>query len=76
MADTEKFDGKKFPQHIMRMLRKRASLDEKDTSHDAELEALSPRRALQQVIGWQIGDPTWADTFLGYAKDCGFRIEE
>lgn len=64
------------PPHIMRRLRQRLDLDPKDTSRDAELNALPPMVKLRHVAAWELGDDRWADEFVTWAKDCGIKITD
>ncbi len=44
--------------------------------YDVELNDLSPRAALRAVCGWELGDGSWADTFIEWARACGYTVEE
>ena len=64
-----------YPEHIMKRLRGRAGLDENNKSRDERLQQQDPETALRNVVGWELGDASWATIILGWAKDCGYRIE-
>lgn len=38
------------------------------------IEAMSPHDRLEEVIGWHLGDPSWAGAFVIWAQDCGMRV--
>ena len=57
-------------------MRRRLGLNADDTSRDADLEAMSPNDRLRLLCGYHLGDPGWVDTFLAWARDAGFKIEE
>lgn len=63
------------PLHIMHILRRRRDLQPSDASRDAELEALSPMDKLRELAAWELGDPSWAGTFMDWAKACGIKVE-
>lgn len=63
-------------ENLMKKIRQRSGLEENDTSHDEELNARSPRAKLHDIVGWELGDGSWADSFLYWAKECGYKIEE
>lgn len=62
------------PAHILKRLRQREGLDATDGSQDAELNAQAPMTKLRNVIAWELGDPSWADQFMTWAKDCGIEL--
>jgi hypothetical protein len=66
----------KFPDYIMSTLRQRWGVEPTDDSKDNRINDLTPRKALRDVCGWHLGDPTWADTFLKWADACGFEVIE
>lgn len=60
---------------VLKILRQvRFGLDENDTSRDGELMLLSPKRALELVCQWELGDGAWANTFHRWSRGCGFEI--
>jgi hypothetical protein len=63
-------------EHVMAIIRQRNGLDEDDTTQDEKLNAKSPKAKLCDIVGWELGDPSWADTFLYWAQECGYKIEE
>jgi hypothetical protein len=65
----------KTPENILKRLRQRKGFDENECWNDAELDRMSPMEKLREVAGWELGDPSWAGTFIQWAKDCGFEIK-
>lgn len=63
-------------EYILKMIRQNLGYDEKDLSHDKEILAMSPMQRLRCVAGWKLGDRSWANQFIEWAKDCGFKIGE
>jgi hypothetical protein len=61
---------------VKRAVRQRLGLDADDTSRDAEIESTAPMKLLRDVCGWHIGDPAWADSFIEWAKGCGFDVTQ
>lgn len=47
---------------------------ENDTDQDARIEAMSPLQRLELLCGWTIGDRAWAQQFINWAEDAGFKI--
>lgn len=66
----------KTPRYIISKLRQRRDLDSRDGSQDADIEAMSPMEKLREVTTWELGSPSWADTFLNWARDCGMEVNE
>ncbi len=64
------------PEHILMDLRQRSGLEADDKSIDEKLIALSPEEKLRMVVGWHLGDESWAGSFLDWAKACGMKIDE
>ena len=65
----------KFPPHIMKKLRRRLGLSEGDTHMDEVINRYNPRKALREVVAWELGDPDWADAILSYADYCGYEVK-
>ena len=63
-----------FPDVILSKLRERKGLEPSDTSRDAEIMDYTPLEALSEMAAWEFGDPTWAGTFVRWAKECGFSV--
>lgn len=61
---------------ILDVLRQRRGLEDDDTSEDADLRAMSPRRAFEECCGWHIGDPSWAGQILRWLKAAGYAVTE
>lgn len=59
---------------VMRAVRQRMGLEPDDTSRDSEITSHTPTQLLRDVCGWHLGDPAWAETFLEWARGCGFVI--
>lgn len=64
------------PEYILKKIRQRNDFDIDDKSNDEEFDSMSPLEKLHDVVGWEFGDPSWADQFIEWAKDCGFEIKE
>ncbi len=64
------------PEHILRVIRQRRGLDDNDTSQDSKIDALTPRKKLRALAGWELGDEGWADVFIEWANDCGYVVKE
>jgi hypothetical protein len=63
-----------FPDVILSKLRERKGLEPSDASRDAEIMDYTPIEALSEMAAWEFGDPTWAGTFIRWAKECGFSV--
>lgn len=63
-----------FPDVILSKLRERKGLEPTDASRDAEIMDYTPLEALSEMAAWEFGDPTWAGTFIRWAKECGFSV--
>ena len=61
---------------ILDILRQRRGMAEDDTSDDADLRAMSARRAFEECCGWHLGDPRWADDILRWLKGSGYALTE
>ena len=50
-----------YPEHILRVLRKRNDLEEDDTSRDEEFQNMAPARVLRECLEWEgiIGYGSW-----------------
>ena len=57
-------------------MRQRLGLGPGDESRDTEIEKMSPMDRLRLLCGWHIGDPNWAQSFMNWATDSGFKIVE
>lgn len=51
------------PEHVLMIIRQRLDLDEKDTSKDAEINAMTPIEKFRHIVGWELGDERFADVF-------------
>ena len=63
-----------IPKHILLKLRQRQGLEETDDSMDEFFESRPPMWRLREVVGWELGDPGWADQIIQWARDCGVEI--
>lgn len=63
-------------ENIMEMLRQRRGLEPDDKSQDAQIVAMKPRKKLEELCGWELGDPQWAAVFLHWAGQCGYDVKE
>lgn len=59
------------PEYLMKRIRQRHGYEEKDTSHDAELQQMSPMNKLRAVVAWELGDESWADMVINAAATLG-----
>ena len=64
------------PESVMRILRKRDGLAADDTSNDKTLQDMNPRRAMRELVAWELGDPSWAGWFFEKAESLGFEIKD
>lgn len=64
-----------YPDYIMEILRQRKGLDEIDDSKDELISKTHPLEVFEEVLGWELGDSSWASTIIGWLKDCGFKVE-
>jgi hypothetical protein len=55
-------------------MRQSLGLDENDTSRDAEIEAMTPMRRVELVVGWYLGDPKWAVRFRNFFENQGLWL--
>jgi len=62
------------PEHILKRLRQRAGLNATDDSQDSDLVAQPPMQKLRNVIAWELCNPSLADDFLTWAKECGIEL--
>lgn len=60
---------------LMGDLRGTMGLEVDDTSKDSTIYGLSPQAKLRLLCQWNLGDPEWAVVFVGWAKQCGLRID-
>jgi hypothetical protein len=74
-AAARKIVAPVVPLHIKQVVRQRLGLKENDDSRDAHIDAMEPIQLLRHVAGWNLGYPDWANTFLGWARDCGYQIK-
>jgi hypothetical protein len=72
---TDDPSNQTIPLHIKQVVRQRLGLEQNDQSRDADIDAMEPIRLLRHVCGWKLGDSYWAETFLGWARDCGYKIK-
>lgn len=63
-----------YSNKTMRVLRLRAGLDENDKTQDAQLQAIASEDVLREMAGWHLGNPGWADTFLGWIESVGGEV--
>ncbi len=61
---------------MMEMLRGRYGLEPDDTSKDDAIRELSPENAVRECVGWELGDPTWANRIAGFMKAVGAKPED
>lgn len=69
----------KTPEHILLKIRPRLVHDENTSDMvevDAEINTMTPMEKLRHVCAWELGHQQWADTIIGFAKDCGMAIIE
>lgn len=66
----------RYPEHILHKLRMRKGLDETDTHLDHVLQLMPAEKALYERVAWDLGDGSWAETIITWARDCGYKIEE
>jgi hypothetical protein len=59
---------------ILQILRQRRDLDETDMSQDAKILAMPPIEKLEELFGWELGDPRWANVVLDWMKECGYQV--
>lgn len=64
------------PEHILLKIRQRMDLGEDEGRLDHVINDMPPIQKLRAVIGWELGNPHWADVILEWARDCGFEISE
>jgi hypothetical protein len=57
-------------------MRQRLGLEPEDTSRDDYIDKMTPHERLRLICGWELGYGEWADSFIGWAKDAGFKISE
>jgi hypothetical protein len=65
-----------LPIYCINAIRQRKGLEEDDTSKDDEILLMTPMDRLRDVCGWYLGDSTWADAFVDWARDCGMEVME
>jgi hypothetical protein len=58
----------KYPEYIVKKLRKRLGLDENDTSQDSYIEDYSKSEAFSEVLNWD-GLIGWDYSIKEYVKD-------
>jgi hypothetical protein len=52
-------------------LRGRRGLEEDDKSQDAEIVKMDPVKAVKECVGWELGDPSWAERIAGWMVAAG-----
>jgi len=62
--------------YILKAIRGNDGLELNDTSKDEIYKSWSSEKKLAYICGWELGDRSWAKTFLSWAEDCGFEIKE
>lgn len=65
----------KYPDWIIQKLRMRLGLEHDDTSQDEEIKNYSSLKVVREMAAWELGDPRWADTFLGWLEDAGCIVK-
>ena len=61
---------------IIDILRQRRGMEPDDTSDDADIRTMKPRRAFEECCGWHLGDPQWAGEILRWIKGAGYTVME
>ena len=60
----------KTPEHIKEMIINRIGEVEEEL-----IDSMLPISKLRCVCGLELGDASWADTLIDWARDCGMKIE-
>ena len=60
--------------HYIGDMRQRLGLHPDDSAKDAAIEGMTPLQRLELLCGWHFGDPLWAQSFLAWAADAGYKI--
>lgn len=55
-------------------IRKRMGFNENDKSMDKDIEEMTPMERSRLVIGWYLGDGSWADTCKQYFESQGLYL--
>lgn len=66
-----------YPEYILRYLRQRQGLEEMDTSMDARLNAMPPKKAFRDVLEWHGMIGGWDRLITGWIEDIyGVNLED
>ena len=67
----------RYPEGIIRYLRQRKGLDADDTSHDEQLQAMSPSLVFAETLEWNGLLGGWDYQIKGWIKDIyGIDLDE
>jgi hypothetical protein len=55
-------------------IKKERKYRKKSVTNDDDIEKMTADEKFSEVIGWELGDSTWAAQLLEWAKDCGLEI--
>lgn len=66
-----------YPEYIKAKIRGTLGLEDlEDTSKDEQINKMDAEAAFRHVCQWELGDGSWGQLLLGWAKDCGFIVTE
>lgn len=55
-------------------LRQALGIESDSTSKDEEIVKMAPMDRMRLLFQWEFGDPSWADTIVGWFESQGFSI--
>jgi hypothetical protein len=64
----------KFKDQALQTLRERRGLEPEDSSQDEQIQKMTEKKALEEILAWHLGSRGWLDQIELWAGRCGLKI--